>query len=483
MKENSLINYHILELKVLENFSERTKNICLDNQLETLFKLISYYFEYGTFIDLRNCGVKSNTELITMVKKYVDKHKVIPEMLEHEGHHRTFEEYKVYCYEQFGLKSEDAEKFRHSFVEGRFPLFEFILMILQKLLSAREFFLLEYNFGYFKSRKKLTLQAAGDIYGITRERIRQITHEIPYKIREILSAFSVELNFIKEYLQYDLKYVNDAILIDQETTDQINSLDEVNCTPRFIAIGFSMLFQDEYYFFQEERHNYKNYYLVKRDLAAIFDFSEYYHMLSVEDSVRKKTPKPVEFSKFLHRCYRKPEYESNHRIEKLCQFIANLEFGCELTPAGELVFRRNTIIRISERIVDILRAHGKPMQLKDIFAKLKEQSPKVPPSIESLRSSVLISDEIAALGKTSTYSLREWKNVKTGTIKEIAKEHLEKFERPLHISELAKYIKQYRKTLEKNIYANIKLDKTGTFVFFKGGYIGLASKKYPFPTT
>ncbi|MDP2424082.1 MAG: hypothetical protein U1C46_02030 [Bacteroidales bacterium] len=478
MEENSLINYHILELKMLENFSERTKNICLDNSLETIYKLIEYYNEHGGFQNLRNCGTKSNGELVSMIEKYIGRFKVEPEMLTSEGHHRSFEEYKIFCFEQFGLGSEEAEKFRHSFIEERFPFFQFILLILKRLLNPREFFLFEHNFSYFNNKKKLTLQAAGNLYGITRERIRQVSHDIPFKTREILSAFSLELHFITNYLQYDLKFRKDMILVDQQTADTINKMEGMDCTTRFFAFGLSILFQNDYYFFQEDIHDYRNYYLVNRDHATLFDFSEFYHQLSLENQTRRKTDQLIDFGTFLQPFYRRQGARRNKHIEDLCKFIAQQEFNFEVTPTDQFVLPRNTIIRLSERIFDIIKEKGRPMHLKEIFAQLKSRGFRVPPSIESLRSSVLISDEIVALGKTSTYALKEWSQLKTGTIKKIAKDYLEQQDKPVHLSELSKYVNQYRKTLDKNIYANLKLDHTGTFIFFKGGFIGLRSKNY-----
>ncbi len=478
MKENNLINYHILELKVIENFSERTKNICLHNSLETIYKIIQYYFEHGDFLELRNCGTKSNLELLSMAEKYINAYDVTPEMLTHEGHHRSFEEYKTFCFEQFGLASEDAEKFRHAFVEERFPFFQFILMILSRLLSKREYYLFEHNFGYFANKKKLTLQASGDLFKVTRERIRQISQNFPFKVREILSAFSLELYYITNHLQYNLRYHKDLLIIDQKTADLINKVEELNNTPRFYALGFSILYQKDYYYFQEETHPYRNYYLVKRELATLFDFGEFFHHLSSEYVKRRKEAKFVDFEKFLEPYYRRKGARKNKHVEDCCKYIASSEFDLEVDHTGQLILPRNTLIRLFEKIVDIIREAGRPLHLKEIFVRLKARSSKVPPSIESLRSSVLISDEIVAIGKTSTYGLKEWTHLNTGTIKKLAKEYLEKSEKPVHVSELSKYVNQFRKTLDKNVYANLKLDSTGTYIFFKGGFIGLASKNY-----
>jgi DNA-directed RNA polymerase delta subunit len=76
---------------------------------------------------------------------------------------------------------------------------------------------------------------------------------------------------------------------------------------------------------------------------------------------------------------------------------------------------------------------------------------------------------VVAIGKTSTYALASWSQVKTGTIKQLAKEFLENHEHPVHLSDLSKHVNKFRKTHEKNVYSNLKLDRTGTFVFLQRG--------------
>lgn len=478
MSEHIPINYHLIELKITEGLSERAKNICLDNSLDSLFKLLEFYKEHGNFLALRNCGKKSNNELIALAEKYLSQFDFTPEKIHESDHHRTFEEYKLFCFEQFQLSSQESEAFRHSFLEGRFPFFHFVLMILKKLLNEREYYIFEHNFGYFKKSKKLTLQAIGNLYDITRERIRQIAHEIPFKIRNILAPFANELAYIENHLQYKLKKYKDYILIDEETSNQINQEEELEFSARFYAFGFSILYQSDYYYFQEPLNNYKQYYLINRKLAEQFDFAEYYHDLSLKASERIIKNYLIDFRHYVRKFYRPGKFSHFERIVDMCQIIALGEFGYKCDINDQLFIARNTKVKLSEHIVQILEEIGRPMHLKEIAAELGARKLRLPPNIESLRSSILTLNDVVALGKTSTYALTAWEQVKTGTIKQIAKEYLANQEFPVRLSELAKHVNKFRKTHEKNVYSNLKLDRTGTFVFYKGGYVGLASKNY-----
>lgn len=87
------------------------------------------------------------------------------------------------------------------------------------------------------------------------------------------------------------------------------------------------------------------------------------------------------------------------------------------------------------------------------------------------------------IGRSSTFGLKKWEqeldNFKGGTIRSITKELLEKSETPKHISEIADHVLRFRPTSNSsNIFQNLRLDKSGTFVFFKNSYIGLNYKKY-----
>ncbi len=63
-------NISLKELTELENLSVRSLNVCELNGLNDLLGILNYYWENNNFLGLRNCGQKSNTELIELCKKY-----------------------------------------------------------------------------------------------------------------------------------------------------------------------------------------------------------------------------------------------------------------------------------------------------------------------------------------------------------------------------------------------------------------------------
>jgi len=56
---------------------------------------------------------------------------------------------------------------------------------------------------------------------------------------------------------------------------------------------------------------------------------------------------------------------------------------------------------------------------------------------------------------------------------------LNKFNKPKHINEIAKYVIRFRPTTNaKSIISNLKVDNNNWFVFYKNKYVGLKDKNY-----
>ncbi len=474
----NLTNYHIEELKASAGLSERTKNVCIKGSLETLYKILHYFLKNGDFKKIRNCGEKTNQELMSLAKKYIEKYQVKVEDLEINDEDNTFERFKFFCFENFGIPSTQTEVYRDDFFEKRFPYFKYFLLIFSEILNEREYFIFEHNFGFFNDKPKMTLQSIGDIYHITRERIRQISQMIPYKIEDIIARFTKEQDYLKNYFQYKLSSKNDFILIDQSVADRINAKEDLKLTPKFYTLVFSIIFSKSYSMFQDKESTYRNYYLIKNEYSRVFDFRGLYDDLYQRKNKRIDQTYRLDLDQFIRTFLKEEDPALLERIRPICTHIAQEELQIEINADNQLVIARNTLVKLSEYIIDILLKNGKPMHLNDIHQELSTITSKTPHNIESLRSSILSIDEIVAIGKTSTYSLKKWKEIKTGTIKELVEEYLSQYSEPRHISDVTNYVVQFRDTSDKNILSNLKLDRTNTFMFFKKGFIGLQTKKY-----
>lgn len=62
----------INEIYLKNEISVRALNTCLDNEIETISELKEYYNTYGSFKHFRNCGRKTDSELVGVCLKYFD---------------------------------------------------------------------------------------------------------------------------------------------------------------------------------------------------------------------------------------------------------------------------------------------------------------------------------------------------------------------------------------------------------------------------
>jgi hypothetical protein len=72
------------EIYRIEHLSIRSFNVCNNNDLTDLSRIVSHYKEYFTFDNLKNCGKKSNQELIAISIKYQNEDFTLDSMSDHE---------------------------------------------------------------------------------------------------------------------------------------------------------------------------------------------------------------------------------------------------------------------------------------------------------------------------------------------------------------------------------------------------------------
>ena len=70
--EKNVENMNLTDLALVERLTQRSQNVCINNRLLDLFSIYDYYLGRGHFKSLRNCGSKSNFELIDLCNKYSD---------------------------------------------------------------------------------------------------------------------------------------------------------------------------------------------------------------------------------------------------------------------------------------------------------------------------------------------------------------------------------------------------------------------------
>ncbi|MEA3505375.1 MAG: sigma factor-like helix-turn-helix DNA-binding protein [Bacteroidota bacterium] len=440
---------------------------------------MAFYFKNETFKQVRNCGEKTNNELITMSKKYIEGYNIQPEDLEMDEDNYLFDKLKFYCYVRYGLTSETAEPYRQYFLMRRFPIFKFITDVLRAEFSDREYFIFINNFGYRKDVEKMTLQSVGDMYDITRERVRQIALYVPTKIQEIVTIFNEELYYSANYFDYKIDSSKNFIVMDEMHANKLNRYEYLDYTQKFYTFVFGELFTNFVPLYLNDNTQHTIYFLANKRIAKRFDFQGFYDKVYGMVNARVEGDYQVSYEDLIYEFILDEGEETYNIVKSQCDKLISKEFGLYKDKKNNILIKRNTLKKISEYIVEVLDNVGKPMTLVDIHETMKKMKIRVPQNIESLRSSILSIDEVTAIGKTSTYALKGWGEiVKTGTIKDIVYEFLTMRNDPIHIDDITDHVNMYRDTNNKNILSNLKLDRSGTFIFFRKGYVGLKGADY-----
>lgn len=478
-----IVNFSLEELASIENLSVRAKNTCNEASLHNLFSVMLFYLRNSTFKALHNCGATTDRELCLLSQKYLKSTGYDEQALLDHLSDPLFDIFTRKCYLKHRTPATLLEHFRESFNNHEMPFFSFIQIVTPFFLDEREQYISSSNFGLTLNGKKKTLQAIGDIFDVTRERIRQISLLIPEKAREALSELADDERFQNRFLLHGIDITRDFLIIGPEYANEVNASENLECTPKFYSLILTGMLHRHFFPIQGLEENYNTYYFISNRYYNKFDFAGFYSSIIANIKAKHSKEEVYDNTEFLSK-FVTPGNELNDRIRQICKKICQYEPGI-LFDKNNIVFKRNTSVKISEHIVNILEDAGKPLRLLEIHRELSNRIKKKISSPNSIRTSILILDEVVAIGKTSTYALKKWKNINSSTIKEMVKKYLEHQDEPRHIDEITKYVNQFRKTTDKNIIANLKLDKTGTFVFFARGYVGLKYRhnqpKYALP--
>jgi hypothetical protein len=176
--------------------------------------------------------------------------------------------------------------------------------------------------------------------------------------------------------------------------------------------------------------------------------------------------------------------ENLYKVLTVCESLILYELGLTVDSNDLIKFERRHKQSIFEYCYDVLEGEAHPMTLEQIETALKRKYPTLEISTQSLRSYLNNRKEgFIYFGRSSTYGLHKWEverdDIKGGTIRGIVEDYLQTLNTPKHISEVSNYVIKYRPgTNVKNVFANIKQDKSNRFEFFPGEYVGLKGKSY-----
>ena len=360
--------------------------------------------------------------------------------------------------------------------------------------SARKNDIFVLTLNVFKNQDEYGTNDISELFDLRIGLVKQIRQQC---LEELFSRLSLIKLFNDDFIKnYDIDIKDKYIIISNEKVEKINSKFDTSLTSNFMKYLFFVYLSDDFSLIGnvkdvliresvlvKNRHKWKNIYLIKKKYLELIDFDKLLNDIDIRKQKRNNETYKFNFKSYLTRFLKINSFEISDDIKYFCENIINEELHYFLDSNEDILFKRNTAKIGPEYCFEALEKLGKPSTVDNIFIKITELFPEYKTDKKKVRSYLKRKHGFVPIGRTSVFGLQKWENefndFKGGTIRSIVKEFLENYDTPQHISEITKYVLQYRpKTNENSILQNLRLDESNVFVFFKNLVIGISEKKY-----
>lgn len=338
------------------------------------------------------------------------------------------------------LQSQQTETLEH------FDPLETVNNLL-KLLTSKESDVLRRRYGLGQNEAE-TLEIIGQTYKVTRERVRQIQHWAIKHIKQASSTASL-LHGLTLVLQQLLES-HGGLLLEDELLDRLQGTGE-SSRSRQAAVRFLLeqLLDDKVE--RVESNQYKPYWKLKFANVTLLD-----DVVTEAEKVLTAAGKPLAQDELLQRL-RGTELVRQHADalsnETIVSFL-NVSMAVERNPFGELGLRTwGTIVpkRMHDKILLVMRKHGKPLHFQEITQKINEigfdHRQAYPPTVHN---ELILNKEYVLVGR-GIYALKEW-GYKPGVVSDVLVDILKASPEPLTRDELVTKVMQQR-MVKKNTIA------------------------------
>lgn len=335
--------------------------------------------------------------------------------------------------------------------------------VTKKLLSAipeRSRLVVIKRYGLDKDNERMTLEAIGETYGITRERVRQIEHAALQNIRKS-SAYKQEKDSFEELA----KIVNElGGMISEE--DLLKHFAKDQSTQNHLHF---MLVVGDPFKKEKEDGEFKHRWHVDAQLAKKIHeaLRKLYKGLENDDLI----PESEMIQAFLEHL---KDVNEKYRNEEVARRWLNISKHIAKNPLGEWGKSTSQNVKtkgIRDYAFLAMRKHGSPIHFRDI-AKLIEKLFHKKAHVATTHNE-LIKDKRFVLVGRGLYALTEWGYV-SGVVKDVIKKMLEKHG-PMTKEEIIEKVMKERYVKENTILVNLQNSKH--FKKDKGGKYTLVESK------
>lgn len=352
----------------------------------------------------------------------------------------------------------------------------------------------KYLFKVYEHIAPMDLDGAAQLIDLSRERIRQRQNELFAQIEQNFSFIkSIDDDLLANY---NINTSQLFILITKEEIKRVNEVNKTKFSRAFITFALSVFLNDDFVLLGEKDqvffeckvrntsgHIWNNFYVINKVIYHQIDFEAI--VMDIDKRLQEKIDETYSFNikSYIYKFSKNATMDIIEEALPVVEYLIIEEFDMYVDTEDNIQFKRNTIKKVYEYAYEALEALDEPSRVNDIYSKVMELYPKYNTSEDSLRAAMNRDNGFVPIGRQSVYGLQKWEEEREefmgGTIRNIARKYLEKFDKPKHHHDVSDHVLKFRpKSNHKSIIYNLKLDESGTFEFYENQMIGLLSKEY-----
>lgn len=318
---------------------------------------------------------------------------------------------------------------------------------LLKLLSTKEADVLRRRYGLGQNDPE-TLETIGQTYKVTRERVRQIQH---WAIKHLKQAGQTNqlLHGLTLVVQQLLE-THGGLMLEEELVQRLQGTPEQS-EHRQAAVRFLLeqLMDDKVRRVEED--NRKPYWKLMFAGTTVLD-----SVIGVAEEILQQSGKPLAQDELVRRVREHASLQPQREqlTEDVVLSYLNVATTVERNPFGEFGLRNwGTIVpkRMHDKILLVMRKHGKPMHFQEITQKINEigfdHRQAYPPTVHN---ELILNKEYVLVGR-GIYALKEW-GYKPGVVADVLVEILRESSEPLSRDALIAAVMKQR-MVKKNTVA------------------------------
>lgn len=433
--------------------------------------LIKFKTSPFVFASAKNCGRKTNYELCKFRDEILTLIKTThPQDVEYQV---KFDKYKSLL----SLPKEDIHDLINLIDTSHvFPLFYVIQKYIDNL-QHRDHTILYGMLDLYNNQELRHREELGKEFKLTGERVRQLRGKILTRLQDFILVAGKAENI--DHYSPDL-------------SNEINLKEGTNFQDNFIYWVISLLNKDwvligdiEDVFFNPHGHQI-NFNIVPSHLWEAYNFTAFIKSFNELYYEKRTVSEELDLSSYCLKFFRGSiQIALLDDVVYACKKVIYRLYDC--TSSGNIIILESNAYRgLCEISEEILRECGSPMTADEMYAVLLEKYPNQRcKGASSLVGSIHNNPNILPMGRSRTYSLKEW-NLGTkrgGTIREFAEECiLMQPDRIASLDEIGNYVRQFRETSSNSsIQANLMLEASGKFALFTKEdqkYIGFSGREY-----